>query len=348
MVREVDVQKDNPPVNNIPVLGTAFDYLGVDQELVNKVNRSPIVDDYIVPGRRITFDLSDQGLPGLLDMSTKVEQALEIACMLRAKAYVMSPKDSLSEGHNGAPVRATAWSDYLYYRMLTPYDVRCRQCEEATIYKTPGNTPIHTTQELLTHIDHNKSDIDLHSTIFREDLSMAITLLSARYPRCKSTRVFPGYAMDARKTFQRVNPDYLALKIRMGDDSLRNSDCSVPGQFKSYFDQIGLKNSTTLFIMGNINERYKRTFKELYTGQYKMVFEDEVTDKSDENYKRYITAYAIAEGATQGLIQVQRKTKWDNDGQLPACKAIYFAPRLPPGDTWWTFYSKASKVLNIN
>jgi hypothetical protein len=344
----VEFQKDTPPVNNIPVLGPAFDYLGVDQELIDKVNRAPIVDDYLVPDRRITFDLTDQGLPGLLDMSTKIEQALEIACMLGAKAYVKSPKESLSEGHNGVPVRAAAWSDYLEYRMLTPYDVRCRQCEEATVYKTPGKTLIKTPQELLAHLDHNKSYIDLHSTIFREDLGMAITLLSARYPRCKSTRVFPGYAIDARTAFQMVNPDYLALKIRMGDDSLRNSDCSVPGQFKSYFEQIRIKNSTTLFIMGNIDQRYKRTFKELYMDRYKLVFEDEVTNPGDENYKRYMTAYAIAEGATQGLVQVQRKTKWDNDGKLPTCKAIYFSTRLPPGNTWWTFYSKASKVLNIS
>jgi len=60
-----------------------------------------------------------------------------------------------------------------------------------------------------------------------------------------------------------------------------------------------------------------------------------------------MAAYAVTEGATRGVIQVQRKTKWDRDDKAPTCKTVYYAPR-EESDVWWTIYSKASKVLKIN
>lgn len=338
--------------NNIPVLGPAFDYLGVDQHLANQVRTAPVSNKQVLPDRHITFTIG--GKPGLLDMATKVQQALEIACMLRAKAYVQSPRESLSPGHNGGPVQSETWDDYLSFQVLDPRENLCETCgipHRVDPNVTRGRaglelTRVNTPGELLRLSTRTK--INLHVTIPKEDLGMAITLLSATIPRCKSVRVYPGFAMGTRWWFQKWNPEYMALKIRMGDDTRLNTQCADPRQFKSYLQQVG-QNVSTIFVMGNFDKQYKEDFITMYGMTYVLVFEDDLKMivQQEENYSKYLAAYAVAEGATQGIIQVQRKTKWDRDGKLPTCKVVYYAPR-EESDIWWTIYSKASKVLKIN
>jgi hypothetical protein len=332
--------------NTIPVLGAGFDYLGIDQHLLDKLSYAPISNNQIMSDRHVSFSFREKA--GLLDMGTKVQQALEIACMLRAQPYVQSPAKSLSVSHNMAPIAAKKWEDYIGYQLLDPSENFCKICSKTQPldpnllrYANKIRTPIE-----LERIKHDIK-LNLHIMIPKEDLGLAITLLSATLPRCKSARVYPTFAIDTKTWFQRQYPTYLALKIRLGDDSSNNKACAKPTNFEKYIKQVPLNNITTLFIMGNYPNDFKQEFTRLYTSKYTLIFEQDLRmiRNLQENYKKYLAAYAIAEGATHGLIQIQRKTKWDIDGKLPFCKIIYYAPR-EQSKYWWTIYSKAHKILH--
>lgn len=353
---DLDHHSNSPLLaNTIPVLGPGYDILGADPGLANDVKhaREPRGYTQILPGRHISFEFDE--LPGVTDMGTKLQLALEIGCMLRAQVYFKGPQLALNPGHNGGPVTERTWDELLTYRVIDPRKNLCEACgipKPINYTALETATKIDTKEQLLGRVQSLKptSRFRYHVRFRSEELTSTVVLLSTMFLRCKSLRIYPKFAMDARRVFQKEHPKYLALKIRMGDDSRKNKPCSEPIRFKSYFEEIDLKANSTVFIMGNFDNQFKRDFIRTHGATHKLVFEQDVKSitKHKGNFKMYIAAYAIAEGASQGLIQIQRKTKFDNDGRLPSCKAVYYAPRETPGDIWWGIFSKAAKVFKIS